>query len=355
MPARLRALPLDIAELLHREHGVVDVSTAAAAGVDDSRLRRLRDANLLTKLAPGHYASREVMQAASPWQRHRLRALAFAMWRGPRVFLTGWSAVVTWDLPTIGAPPDLPQAVRSNTLRNAGERTACGVVRAVTIPLGQARRVGRAGVMSREWAVADVARTSPVPHALVVADAAARASADLAEAARHMAGWVGVHRARWIAAHADPLAESPIETLGRFTCIEFDLPTPLSNAWVGADGPEFRVDGLWPYHWAVSEADGAVKYDNRPDASRIVAQQGEREWRLRRLGLDVVRYGWDLAAHGRHELAARFTALLTDNPPRSEPVRWWKHVPGVGAVEPEPADWPTPHPPRIVLPAGWNR
>ena len=82
--------------------------------------------------------------------------------------------------------------------------------------------------------------------------------------------------------------------------------------------------------------------------------QREREWELRhRCGLEVVRYGWDLAVHRRHELARRFAALLSRTQP-SEPVRWWKHVPGVGPVEPEPGDWPSPHPLSIVLPAGWR-
>jgi hypothetical protein len=53
-------------------------------------------------------------------------------------------------------------------------------------------------------------------------------------------------------------------------------------------------------------------------------------------------------------LAERFSALLRDNPARAEPIRWWKHVPGVGPVEPEPADWPSPHPVSVVLPAGWD-
>lgn len=57
----------------------------------------------------------------------------------------------------------------------------------------------------------------------------------------------------------------------------------------------------------------------------------------------------------RAELAERFTALLRDNTGRERPIRWWKHVPGVGAVEPEPADWPSPGRTGIVLPAGWDR
>src|SRR5918994_3953138 len=181
------------------------------------------------------------------------------------------------------------------------------------------------------------------PHGLVVADAAVRQGVDLDSVLQHMARWKGIHRARWLTRHANPTAESALETLGRFTCMEFDLPMPVCNAWVGSSSPVYRVDGLWPFHWSAYEADGALKYDNRPDASSIVAAQSEREFYLRRLGLDVARYGWDLGFRRRATLAERFAALLRDNPARAEPIRWWKHVPGVGPVEPEPADWPSPH------------
>ncbi len=90
---------------------------------------------------------------------------------------------------------------------------------------------------------------------------------------------------------------------------------PVSNAWVGRDGPTFRGHGLWPWHWAASEADGAVKYNDRPDAAAIVLAQTEREWYLRRLGLDIARYDWVLAIRRPHELASRFAALLRANQP----------------------------------------
>ncbi|TDC54342.1 hypothetical protein E1212_02550 [Jiangella ureilytica] len=217
------------------------------------------------------------------------------------------------------------------------------------------RRAAGTPVVSRPWAAADIARTAPVIEALIIADAVARSGFDIHEAIGHMGHWPGVTRARWVAEHADPRAESPLETLGRFTCLQFDLPLPVCNAWVGENDPEYRVDGLWPHHRAVFEADGAVKYDNRHDAARIVARQGEREWRLRRLGLDVVRFGWDLAVRNRDELAQRFAVLLRDNAQNERPIRWWKHVPGTGAVEPEPEDWPSPGPSGIVLPGGWDR
>jgi hypothetical protein len=207
-------------------------------------------------------------------------------------------------------------------------------------------------VVSRAWAALEVARTSPLPDALVVADAAVRNGADLLEAVPFMRRWEGVSQAEWVATHANPNAESALETLGRFTCLEFALPMPACNAWVGDGHPRYRVDGLWPYHWSAFEGDGAIKYDNRPDASQVIAAQNEREWYLRRLGLDFARFRWELARWRRFELAERFRALLRDNPPRPSPIRWWKDVPGAGPVEPGPGDWPSPYPAAIALPTG---
>ncbi|WP_158564151.1 type IV toxin-antitoxin system AbiEi family antitoxin domain-containing protein [Jiangella anatolica] len=353
MARRLQRIPDDIAELIAREHGVVSVAAARAAGVDPRRLRRLCTAGLMAPLLPGCFTV--AAQLDDEWEAFRLGARAFGCYCGPSAFLTGWSAVAMWRLPVVGRPPSRQVAVRDVRAGHSVRNMPFGDLRAVDLAAGHARRTDGVNVVSRAWAVADVARTGPILPALVVADAAAAAGADLAGAVRHLAHWPGAGRARWVADHADPLSESPLETLGRFTCLQFGLPLPVSNAWVGANGPEYRVDGLWPFHGVVFEADGALKYDDRPDASQIVAKQGEREWQLRRLGLEVVRFGWGLAWGNRAELAARFAAVLQDNNRRESSVRWWKHVRGVGAVEPEPADWPSPVRPGTVLPAGWDR
>jgi len=92
---------------------------------------------------------------------------------------------------------------------------------------------------------------------------------------------------------------------------------------VGDGYPLYRLDHLWPHHWVAAEGDGALKYNGRDDAAAVVKAEKEREWALRRLGLDVVRYDWELAAHRRDELAARFQAVLAPNPVRPEPMQWW--------------------------------
>ncbi|MGH8774605.1 MAG: type IV toxin-antitoxin system AbiEi family antitoxin domain-containing protein [Jiangellaceae bacterium] len=311
MSKRNCTLPADVLDLLLRGKGIAHVRDARLAGVDESRLRRLAAAGGLERLARGCYASTSTLEKLDEWQVHKIRARAFAE-SCAAVYLCEWSAAVTWDLPTMGTPPPRPTVLRPATSGQGSTVTRYGRIRVAHLPIGHRWRSGRVGVASRAWSVADLARFVPLPHALVLADAATRAGDDLGAVLPHFHRWEGVDGARWAADHADGNAESPIETLGRFTCIAFDLPLPVANAWVGENQPVRRVDGLWPYHWAAKEADGAVKYNNRPDASAIVMAQNDREFYLRRLGLDVIRYGWELAAFRREELAARIAALLRD-------------------------------------------
>lgn len=202
--------------------------------------------------------------------------------------------------------------------------------------------------------MADLARTAPLPHSLVVADRAVREGAEFTDVLAQLTRWENVGRARWVAEHADPASESPLETLGRFAFIEYGLPMPVSNAWVGRDGPEKRLDGLLPWHWIALEGDGAIKYDNRDDASQIVRAQQAREFHLRRFGLDFARYGWPDVYPSRRPWADRVRASLAERPPRTTPVRWWKDVPRGRPVNPEPDDWPPPRPAGIALLAGWD-
>jgi hypothetical protein len=223
-----------------------------------------------------------------------VRARAFSA-ACPQAFLTGWAATVMCRLPTIGSPPLLPVALRPRDGPGGSKETSYGRIVVAHLPAHHRWRIGSAKVVSRAWAALEVARTSPLPDALVVADAAVRNGADLLEVVPFMRRWESVSQAEWVATHASSNAESALETLGRFTCLEFALPMPVCNAWVGDGQPRYRVDGLWPFHWSAFEGDGAIKYDNRPDASQVIAAQNEREWYLRRLGLDFARFRWELA------------------------------------------------------------
>jgi hypothetical protein len=344
-------LPRDVRELIDSHGGVIDTASAKQAGLSDGRLRKLASNGHLTRIIAGCYALPDVAEGLTAWERFELRARAFAM-SVPDSYLTGWGATIAWKLPTLGKPPNVPTVVRPKSAGHGSSISKRGRIVEATLAAEHRFRMGRAGVVSKAWAAVDVARTARLPHSLVVADEAVRQGVDLAAVLPHICRWEGVGRAKWVIENADPAIESPLETLGRFAFMEHDLPMPVINAWVGRDSPERRVDGLLPWHWWAIEGDGALKYNNRADAARIVKDQNDREFGLRRLGLDFVRYTWADVYPDRSPLTTKARAMFGDHPPRDTPVRWWKNVPGKGPVEPTAADWPSASPAGIVLPAG---
>lgn len=315
----------------------------------------------LIRLARGVYAARDEYDGPGPWRQFELRSRAYALTCAPFTFLAEWAAATVWELPALGKPPAVPTVIQHKARTTGSTKTPRAHIRVAKTPSSHWLLSGhpdgpRVPIMSPAWTVADLARTAPVHHALAAADAALHADEPVREVADAFIGWDGASRMRWVLDHADPLAESPLETLGRFTCIQFKLPIPVTNAWIGDRRPEKRVDGLWPWHGVAYEADGALKYDSRPDASQIVIAEKEREWRIRHeLGVDVVRYDWELGYRDRSRLAARFQTALARNPIRAEPVRWWRHDSQLGPISVTAQDQPSPHATTITLPVSWSR
>jgi Transcriptional regulator, AbiEi antitoxin len=316
--------PVALRTLLHDGRGVFTTREAAQVGVSDDRLQRLVRAELLVPVAKGVFASAADLNG-DPWLAHAIRTRGFVRACGLLTLATGWSAVAVRSIFAIGPPPRLPTVVRAYPARRGSAKTPFGVIRATQIPAEHYAFHAGCPIVSPAWMVCDLARTAARPAALIIADAVLRTGTNRSEflgVIRHMYRWPGVCEASWIAEHADGRAESGLETLGRLGCIEGDLPVPLSNVWVGPGYPLYRLDHLFPWHWVAMEGDGALKYDG-PTAAAVVQAEKEREWFLRRLGLEVMRYGWDLAYRRRAELTARVASVLAANPVRPEPIQWW--------------------------------
>ncbi|WP_278315420.1 type IV toxin-antitoxin system AbiEi family antitoxin domain-containing protein [Lolliginicoccus levis] len=344
------AIPEDIRYLLHRRGGVIHTTEARESGISRQRLGRLVGSGTLLRPMPTMYADAALGEQLPPWEMFALCVAAFARNAPRQLHLSGWSAASMWGLPSRGSPPPYLEAIGPSCGGAGGWSTSVARVRRATLTDHYLGVRAEARVVSMGMAATTVALQAPLPTALMVAEAAVRRGADLTEPANHVAGWKGAARARWIAAHASPAAESPLESLGRFASIQAGLPALVPNAWVGPGYPKFRVDGLWPHHWVAIEADGAVKYNDRPDAHSIVMRQAEREWILRHeCGLDLLRFGYPHTTD-LQSLGARMAGLLARNPVRNVPMQWWKHVPGTGPVAPGPGDWPSPAPCRATLP-----
>ena len=122
--------------------------------------------------------------------------------------------------------------------------------------------------------------TTPVP----VAEARAR----LAQMVERQGPRRGVRRARAAVALADPLAESPGESVLRWAVAAAGLPDPVTQRPVAVDGRTYFLDlGLeeFVFDW---EFDGLGKTATPED----LRAEKRRELALRRIGWDVQRFEW---------------------------------------------------------------
>ncbi|CAM3806381.1 hypothetical protein [Isoptericola cucumis] len=178
-------------------------------------------------------------------------------------------------------------------------------------------------VTTLERTTIDCARWLPGVQALVVADSALRAGADLAvvrEVLAEASGRPGVRQARRVVELADVRAESPGESVVRWYLDEAGIDAPRlavevqtwrGQAWIDLGWPELRV-GI--------EFDGAVKYSGGEygdPRERLLAEK-RRHDALTEAGWILLRLTWqDLADPDR--LIRRVRRALADAGRRRRP------------------------------------
>ena len=101
------------------------------------------------------------------------------------------------------------------------------------------------------WTAVEVARRLARPRALATLDAALRSTwcnrADLEEAIREQCGRRGIVAVRGLLHHADPRAESAMESEARLVMLDYGLPRPeLQYLIEGRSGERWRVEFAWP-------------------------------------------------------------------------------------------------------------
>lgn len=302
--------------------GIVTAAEARAAGVRPASLQRMVRHGELLSIAKGMYVDRRLFESRSAWERFEVRSAAFALRSGPRVAAGEWSAAALTGLPTFGRPPDLPMVLRHGVSTAGTSRTPTGRVRHHPLD-GLIQLVRSVPVTEDAFTAVDLARSLPFDQALALIDSVARRGSgddQLTEMLRRLDGYPGIDRARLVVRHADPRSESVLESVGRAALIAAGLPAPVSNVWI-ADGPQpRRVDHLYVAGALVLEADGAGKYTDR--AAAVLRAEKEREYRLRQLGFEVVRYDWALASGRPHELAIRVATALSERTGRVAPPIW---------------------------------
>ncbi len=326
-------------QLLHRWGPVIHLRDADASGVARGLILRQADRGDLIRVAKSAFTPTFAWDNADSQERFRLRSIGFGLCIAEDAHLTGPAAALLLGLPVLAEPASLPTAVRPGNPHIGHDRSPYGRVRHGYLPLVHRTARARVRTVDPAYCAIDIARHLGPLDGLVIADAALHRGvnpAAMIDIIAKMQAYPGISTALWVAQHADPRSESPLESLGRHAFVSAGLPAPLSNVWVWTGRQWFRVDHLLPGSGIVIEADGAVKYNNRPDAETIVSNEKERERLLRRLGFGVVRYTWDDAfgrpwniLHRVHEEQA-----LRQNSP--VPTCWTLEQPGSTGTDATP-------------------
>jgi len=160
----------------------------------------------------------------------------------------------------------------------------------------------------------DCARSLSFDRALIVADQcmargitqrAARTAIDL------LGPSAGVGRASAVIAAADPLSESPGETLTRSRLLRFGLPPARSQVEVTTRGGRYRLDFAWPDLRVGLEFDGRVKYFGAQPTDEVIYEERRRERALVEEGWTILRIEWgDLFREAELEARLRRTLRL---------------------------------------------
>ena len=161
------------------------------------------------------------------------------------------------------------------------------------------------------WTAVEIARTKRRRRVLATLDAALRSgactSSELDKAVREQKGRRGIVAVRDLLPHADPAAESPMESEARVVFLDGGLPTPvLQHEIIDLCGKLWRVDFAWPEAMVVAEYD-SMQWHANPDIWR---RDRLKAARLAECGWTVVSFVVDDVRRHPEDLVMRVSRRL---------------------------------------------
>ena len=295
---------------------------AEAIEISRDRVERACSAGIIQRVARGLYS---VIDAA---QAHEARLTALLK-RNPGLLACGSTAASIWGIPLPPAYEVAPDVVEVTFLAGASGRRGHEeqvVARRWFIPDGHVTAGPTGQLVTDPLRTAiDLARGRPLHLALIPLDAGlriamehglTRSSAEEAlisrwNECRSGNGMRAVGRAIPL---ADPLAESPLESMVRGRLVAAHLPTPhLQVPVIGASGRHYRADmgldlpGDAPGTFRLLiEADGMGKYAS----AKALADEKRRQHDLERAGRTFVRVLYDEALYHPGEFLGTIDHLI---------------------------------------------
>jgi predicted transcriptional regulator of viral defense system len=276
---------------------LADIATSAelaSAGISAKQIRTKVSRGELIRLDHGIYAPAGLVKSVAATDRGvlALRAAAALVRLGPQAVASHDTAARLQGLALLGRPP---KGIAITRVPGSGSRGSWPGVRVhnAALPAGHVGQCVGVPVTTAARTVLDLARCSPLRAGVVVADSALRnkrtTKRELQAAIESCRRWPGLQRAAEVVAFANPLAESPLESISRVAFADCGLPPPQLQALLGADGLVIaRVDFYWEQFRTIAEADGELKYDSKFAATH----QLRRDADLRDAGYEIVHFGW---------------------------------------------------------------
>lgn len=252
-------LPL-IAQL-RSQHGLITFAQLRDVGIDATDVRRLVRRGDLVRLRRGVYVDVETWQGSDPYREQPMLLMRAAQHTltSQFVFSHDSAAIVQ----RMGAPDPRRSLVHITRPKVHGDAVRAGVKHHLA-PYREGDVVESDGlrVLTVARTALDMAREHGRAHGLAACDAALRAGTrrhELDEVLARMQSWPHSRCMRWCVEHADPLAESYLESLARDFVLELGIGSPELQVGFSDGHTTAFVDILVRRHFF--EADGMLKYD----------------------------------------------------------------------------------------------
>ncbi|WP_442214791.1 hypothetical protein [Specibacter sp. RAF43] len=269
------------------------------AGFGDRILTRAVQQRLVFRLRRGAYVRVSVWAALKPWEQTRMRLLAHILTSSGHPTYSHYSAARLHQLHVwnCGAKVHLTTPTTPSGVGVAQDVTHHHLPLddrdVVPFTLSNHRQVF---ATSLERTVVDCARFGGFAQAVVIGDHALSKGASLQVmrgmvAALH--GQRGVKKARRVLASLSGLSESAGESRTRIFLSGMDIPQPVQQHQIEANGTKYRADFAWPGLKLILEFDGKSKYFDFRPAKDVLLAERRRENRLIELGWRFIRIEWD--------------------------------------------------------------
>lgn len=245
---------------IQSQHGLITFGQLCASGLDAHDVRRLVDAGSLVRMRRGVYADGEAWAALEPYRAQpmlRIRAAQHSL-RSTHV-LSHDSAAIAHHM---GAPAPKHALVHVTRAKVHGDAVRAGV-KHHRAPYRQQDLAEVEGLrmLGPARTALDMVREHGRAHGLAACDAAMRRGvtrADLRLAFEVMQSWPHSRCMRWCIEHADSLAESYLESLGRDFVLELGIGQPVLQFGLSDGTTTAFTDILVARHFF--EVDGMLKY-----------------------------------------------------------------------------------------------